>query len=279
MLIQSRYKVLSELGHGAAATVYLADDQELQRSVAVKLLNRRNEPRSRAGLAREYETLRAISHRNVVEAYDLVLGDNESFLVMEFAGRQTLKHIAEGLSFEEALRVLMVIAETLRDLHTSGWLYCDLKPQNLVIVERELPRIKFVDFDLAKPLKNGRTEDVPGGHGTYDYMSPEQCGGGVLGRTADIYSFGMLAYELLAKQLPYSGTNASEIALSHLMAEAPELRTALPTAPLRADHFIRICLSKEPRDRYQSFEEVLEVLSRVTAPPPFWERVIRYLSG
>lgn len=288
MLIHGRYNVLSRLDCHAGETpeidaakvtvVYRVRDDQTGRLAALKVLRSPYGANAtfKALLEREYQILRTLSHPNIIETYDLVLGEHESFIVMEFAGDQTVHDLAGKLAFEEALRVLLVVAETLRDLHNLGFLYCDLKPQNLVIANRDSLIIKFVDFELALPLDNNRAERAGPGRGTLGFMSPEQIHREVLGPSADVYSFGILAYQLWTGQLPYP--DGVDLEHWHSMVPAPDLKAANPQVPARANDFVDRCLRKSPQARYQSFEEVLVVLRAVSARAPWHERLRRYLT-
>jgi eukaryotic-like serine/threonine-protein kinase len=272
-LFDGRYKVVRKLGAGGMANVYLAEDQELGRRVAIKILNDRhaNDEQFVERFRREAKNAAALSHPNIVSIYDRGEAEGTYYIAMEFLEGRSLKEliVQRGpapitVSVEYARQIL----SALRFAHRHGIVHRDIKPHN-VLVDSE-GRVKVTDFGIARA---GVSEMTEAGSivGTAQYLSPEQARGTDVDQRSDLYSLGIVLYELLTGTLPFTGDTPVEIAMKHLstVPEAPSARR--PEVPRDLDLIVTRALAKDPADRYQSAEELdadLERFARGAAVSP-----------
>jgi eukaryotic-like serine/threonine-protein kinase len=263
-LFDGRYKVVRKLGAGGMANVYLAEDQELGRRVAIKILNDRhaNDEQFVERFRREAKNAAALSHPNIVSIYDRGEAEGTYYIAMEFLEGRSLKEliVQRGpapvtVSVEYARQIL----SALRFAHRHGIVHRDIKPHN-VLVDSE-GRVKVTDFGIARA---GVSEMTEAGSivGTAQYLSPEQARGTDVDQRSDLYSLGIVLYELLTGTLPFTGDTPVEIAMKHLstVPEAPSARR--PEVPRDLDLIVTRALAKDPLDRYQSAEEMEADLER-----------------
>jgi serine/threonine protein kinase len=263
-LFDGRYKVVRKLGAGGMANVYLAEDQELGRRVAIKILNDRhaNDEQFVERFRREAKNAAALSHPNIVSIYDRGEAEGTYYIAMEFLEGRSLKEliVQRGpapvtVSVEYARQIL----SALRFAHRHGIVHRDIKPHN-VLVDSE-GRVKVTDFGIARA---GVSEMTEAGSivGTAQYLSPEQARGTDVDQRSDLYSLGIVLYELLTGTLPFTGDTPVEIAMKHLstVPEAPSARR--PEVPRDLDLIVTRALAKDPSDRYQSAEEMEADLER-----------------
>jgi len=263
-LFDGRYQVVRKLGAGGMANVYLAEDQELGRRVAIKILNDRhaNDEQFVERFRREAKNAAALSHPNIVSIYDRGEAEGTYYIAMEFLEGRSLKEliVQRGpapvtVSVEYARQIL----SALRFAHRHGIVHRDIKPHN-VLVDSE-GRVKVTDFGIARA---GVSEMTEAGSivGTAQYLSPEQARGTDVDQRSDLYSLGIVLYELLTGTLPFTGDTPVEIAMKHLstVPEAPSARR--PEVPRDLDLIVTRALAKDPRDRYQSAEEMEADLER-----------------
>ena len=275
------YEVLSAIGAGGMGEVYKAHDTKLGRDVAIKILPdavARDADRV-ARFEREARALAALNHPNIAALYGLEHADDRPFLVMELVDGETLaERLTHGpLLIEDALRIGLHIAEALETAHEAGIIHRDLKPANVMITIDE--RVKVLDFGLAKvterdPAVADLTRApvnavVSGSHvilGTAAYMSPEQAKGRAADRRSDVFSFGVVFYEMLAGRPAFEGETAAEILASVLMRE-PDF-TALPArVDSRISDLVRRCLDKTPKRRWQAIGDVRAEIELVLTSP------------
>jgi len=269
-LFDGRYQVVRKLGAGGMANVYLAEDQELGRRVAIKILNDRhaNDEQFVERFRREAKNAAALSHPNIVSIYDRGEAEGTYYIAMEYLDGRSLKELilSRGPApLNVTIEYVRQILSALRFAHRHGIVHRDIKPHN-VLVDAE-GRVKVTDFGIARAGASQMTE-AGSIVGTAQYLSPEQARGTNVDQRSDLYSLGIVLYELLTGTLPFNGDTPVEIAMKHL-SQTPELPSELrPELPRDVDLVVTRALAKDPADRYQSAEEMdadLERLARGAA--------------
>jgi serine/threonine-protein kinase len=264
-LFDGRYKVIRKLGAGGMANVYLAEDQELGRRVAIKILNDRhaNDEQFVERFRREAKNAAALSHPNVVSIYDRGDAEGTYYIAMEFLDGRSLKEliVSRGPApVNVAVEYARQILSALRFAHRHGIVHRDIKPHN-ALVDSE-GRVKVTDFGIARAGASQMTE-AGSIVGTAQYLSPEQARGSGVDQRSDLYSLGIVLYELLTGTVPFNGDTPVEIAMKHL-SQTPEPPSAKrPDLPREIDLVVMRALAKDPDDRYQSAEEMDADLDRV----------------
>jgi len=260
-----RYKIVRKLGAGGMANVYLAEDQELGRRVAIKILNDRhaNDDQFVERFRREAKNAAALSHPNIVSIYDRGEAEGTYYIAMEFLDGRSLKEliVTRGPApVPVAVEYTRQILSALRFAHRHGIVHRDIKPHN-VLVDGE-GRVKVTDFGIARAGASQMTE-AGSIVGTAQYLSPEQARGTNVDQRSDLYSLGVVLYELLTGAAPFSGDTPVEIAMKHL-SQAPEPPSAKrPNLPHDLDLLVMRALAKDPEERYQSAEEMDGDLERI----------------
>ncbi len=264
-LFDGRYQILRKLGAGGMANVYLAEDQELGRRVAIKILNDRhaNDEQFVERFRREAKNAAALSHPNIVSIYDRGEAEGTYYIAMEYLDGRSLKELI--LSRGDAPVAVVVeyarqILSALRFAHRHGIVHRDIKPHN-VLVDGE-GRVKVTDFGIARAGTSQMTE-AGSIVGTAQYLSPEQARGGDVDQRSDLYSLGVLMYEMLTGEVPFSGDTPVEIAMKHLSQTPAPPSTKRADVPRELDMVVMRSLAKDPGDRYQSADEMEADLDRV----------------
>ncbi|MGZ8717250.1 MAG: Stk1 family PASTA domain-containing Ser/Thr kinase [Gaiellaceae bacterium] len=269
-LFDGRYQVVRKLGAGGMANVYLAEDQELGRRVAIKILNERhaNDEQFVERFRREAKNAAALSHPNIVSIYDRGEAEGTYYIAMEYLDGRSLKEliISRGPApLNVAIEYVRQILSALRFAHRHGIVHRDIKPHN-VLVDAD-GRVKVTDFGIARAGASQMTE-AGSIVGTAQYLSPEQARGTGVDQRSDLYSLGIVLYELLTGTLPFNGDTPVEIAMKHL-SQTPALPSATrPELPRELDFVVTRALAKDPDERYQSAEQMdadLERLARGAA--------------
>jgi serine/threonine-protein kinase len=264
-LFDGRYRIQRKLGAGGMADVYLAEDQELGRRVAIKILNGRhaNDDQFIERFRREAKNAAALNHPNIVSIYDRGNAEDTYYIAMEFLDGRTLKELIVGRGaapINVAIEYARQILSALRFAHRHGIVHRDIKPHN-VLVDGE-GRVKVTDFGIARAGTSQMTE-TGSIVGTAQYLSPEQARGGEVDPRSDLYSLGIVLYELLTGKTPFEGDTPVEIAMKHL-SNAPQPPSKLrPDIPRELDMVVLRALAKSPDDRYQSADEMEADLERV----------------
>lgn len=267
--INGRYKVLELIGGGGMSNVYLAHDMILDRDVAIKILRYdfSNEEELRRRFQREALSTTSLAHPNIVNIFDVGEDGAMPYLVMEYVPGRTLKeYIIEHspVAPERAVKIMKQLASALAHAHHNQIVHRDIKPQNILMDEEG--NVKISDFGIAMALSATSYTQTNSVLGTVHYLSPEQARGGNATKKSDIYSLGIVMYELLTGRLPFSGESAVSIALKHLQTETPSLREIVPSIPQSLENVVLKATAKNPQHRYQSADEMDEDLSTVLLP-------------
>ena len=217
--INDRYQIIKTLGEGGMANVYLAHDTILDRNVAVKVLrgDLATDEKFIRRFQREALSASSLSHPNIVEMYDVGEDDGQYYIVMEFVDGKTLKQVLKQrghLSVSEVIDIMSQLADGMAHAHDAYIIHRDIKPQNIMILSNGM--IKITDFGVATALNSTQLTQTNSVMGTVHYLPPEQAQGKGSTIRSDIYSMGIMMYELLSGLVPYKGDNAVEIALKHL---------------------------------------------------------------
>jgi eukaryotic-like serine/threonine-protein kinase len=276
-LFDGRYRILRRLGAGGMATVYLAEDEELGRRVAIKILSERyaNDEAFIERFRREAKSAAGLSHPNVVSIYDRGEAEGTYYIAMEVIEGRSLKEIIltrGALPVDVAIAFAKQLLEALRYAHRHGIIHRDIKPHNVLVSSEERvkghePRLKVTDFGIAR---HGASQMTEAGSimGTAQYLSPEQARGAPVTAASDLYSASVVLYEMLTGKVPFTGDSAIEIAMKHVN-ELPKPPSQLrPEVPPELDKIVLRALAKEPEDRYQTAEGFIEDLERVEAGLP-----------
>src|SRR4051794_32521244 len=265
-LFDGRYKILKKIGAGGMADVYCAEDQTLGRQVAIKILNDRHagDEQFVERFRREAQNAAGLNHPNIVTIYDRGEAEGTYYIAMEFLDGRSLKEliVARGPSpIPVAIGYARQVLAALRFSHRNGIVHRDIKPHN-VIVDAE-GRIKVTDFGIARAGAASQMTEAGSIIGTAQYLSPEQARGAPVDQTSDLYSVGVLLYELLTGTVPFTGDTPVEIAMKHL-SQVPEPPSAKrPEVPDDLDAVVLRALAKDPHDRYASAEEMDADLARI----------------
>jgi serine/threonine-protein kinase len=269
-LFDGRYRILRRLGTGGMANVYLAEDEELGRRVAIKILNDRHASDDSfvERFRREAKNAAGLSHPNIVSIYDRGEAEGTYYIAMEYLEGRSLKDriVAEGpLSIAGAIDATRQILRALGFAHRRGIVHRDIKPHNVLLAQEGTERRhKVTDFGISRTSASQMTE-AGSIVGTAQYLSPEQARGAPVDQRSDIYSVGIVLYELLTGQLPFTGETPLEIAMKHL-SEVPKPPSALrPEVPPDLDMVVLRALAKDPAERFESAEEMDAELARVAA--------------
>jgi beta-lactam-binding protein with PASTA domain len=265
-LFDGRYRIVRKLGSGGMANVYLAEDQELGRRVAIKILNDRHagDEQFVERFRREAKNAAGLSHPNIVSIYDRGEAEGTYYIAMEYLSGKSLKELIlerGPAPVSVAVDYARQILAALRFAHRNGIVHRDIKPHN-VLVDAE-GHAKVTDFGIARAGASQMTEE---GSiiGTAQYLSPEQARGTQVDQTSDLYSLGIVLYEMLTGTVPFTGDSPVEIAMKHLSATPPSLTTTRQDVPRSLDQVVLRALAKDPAARYQSAEEMDADLERIS---------------
>lgn len=261
--LDNRYTILEHIGGGGMADVYRAHDQLLDRSVAVKVLRSQftHDEEFVSRFWREAQAAARLSHPNIVNIYDVGRDGNTYYIVMEYISGRTLKDriIQEKLlPVENATRIALEIAEALEHAHQNNLVHCDIKPHNILITNSG--RIKVTDFGIARAVTTATMTHTGTVLGSVHYFSPEQAKGGAISAKSDIYSLGVVLYELLTGQLPFNGETPISVALKHLQETPPSIRELNPEIPPLIEAIVMKAMAKDIEARYDNITEMIKDL-------------------
>jgi serine/threonine-protein kinase len=263
-VLNKRYRLLSPLGAGGMAVVYKAQDLALGRLVAVKILREplTGDPDFLARFQQEARAAANLAHPNIVTVHDFGRDGGRNYIVMEFIEGHDLKTlIKEGGPFrmERALDLTIQICGGIGYAHRAGLVHCDVKPQNMLVTADG--RLKVTDFGIARALASlqpGETTDVV--WGSPQYYSPEQAAGEAPTPASDVYSIGVVMYEMLAGRLPFVASTLQALAMMHLRDEPPRLTLFNPALPETLERIVHKVLAKEPSARYRTADQLGRIL-------------------
>ncbi|MFW5993568.1 MAG: Stk1 family PASTA domain-containing Ser/Thr kinase [Halanaerobiaceae bacterium] len=270
-VIKNRYEINKELGRGGMAVVYEATDIMLDRQVALKMLRPEyaSDEEFIKKIRYEARAVARISHPNVVNIYDIGQTDNYHYLVMENIIGQNLKEIINArnkLPIIEALDIASQIASALHVAHESDIVHCDIKPHNIILTPEN--QVKVTDFGIARAVSSTVTLDMTDSVvGSAHYFSPEQAKGGEITPLTDIYSLGIVLFEMLSGKVPYTGETAVTVALKHIKEPVPDLSNYNQSIPEEVNNLVKKALAKDPDDRFSSAlemrEEILQAMAQI----------------
>ena len=258
-MINDRYEIIKSIGEGGMANVYLAYDTILDRRVAIKVLrgDLSNDEKFVRRFQREALSASSLSHPNIVEMYDVGEDNGIYYIVMEYIEGKTLKQLIKkrgALTLSEAIDIMLQITDGISQAHDSYIIHRDLKPQNIMI--KEDGTIKITDFGIAMALNSTQLTQTNSVMGSVHYLPPEQASGKGSTIRSDIYSMGILFYEILTGTLPFKGDNAVEIALKQMRDEIPSVRKKNPAIPQSVENVILKATAKNPKNRYSDAKEM-----------------------
>ena len=261
--INDRYEIIRSIGEGGMANVYLGYDTILDRNVAIKVLrgDLSNDEKFVRRFQREALSASSLAHPNIVEMYDVGEDDGTYYIVMEYVEGKTLKQLLKKrgtLTLSEAIDIMSQLTDGMAHAHDSYIIHRDLKPQNIMI--KDDGQIKITDFGIAMALNATQLTQTNSVMGSVHYLPPEQASGKGSTIKSDIYSMGIIFYELLSGSLPFRGDNAVEIALKHMRDPLPSLRAENSAIPQSIENIIKKATAKNPKNRYDSAREMHEDL-------------------
>lgn len=259
-----RYILLEKVGGGGMAVVYKATDTILNRTVAIKLLRSEfsNDPEFVKNFENEAQSAASLSHPNVVNIFDVGKDQEDHYIVMEYIEGKTLKEVIQErapLSSSEVVEIAKQICDALDHAHQNHIIHRDIKPHNIMI--NKFGRIKVTDFGIARAVTSSTiTYQADSVLGSVHYFSPEQARGGIASASSDIYSLGVVMYEMLTGKLPFSGESPISIALKHLQDELTEPSIYNRDIPSNLENIVLRTLAKNPLQRYETAEQMLKDL-------------------
>ena len=259
--INDRYEIIRSIGEGGMANVYLALDTILDRRVAVKVLrgDLANDEKFVRRFQREASSASSLSHPNIVEMYDVGEDNGNYFIVMEYVEGKSLKSLIKkrgGLTLPEVLDIMLQLTDGIACAHNSYIIHRDIKPQNILVLDDG--RVKITDFGIAQALKRGELTETNSVMGSVHYLPPEQANGTGTTIKSDIYSLGIVMFELLTGKVPFKGENAVEIALKQMKEPMPSIHTYKEGIPQSIENIILKAAAKNPKNRYDTVLEMQE---------------------
>lgn len=268
-LIAGRYEVISHIGQGGMADVFLALDSILNRQVAIKILRAdlSQDTVSILRFEREAQAATALSHPNIVEIYDVGDYKGHHYIVMEYVPGKTLKQIIRErgpLMKEEAIDIMKQLTSAIFEAHKKGIIHRDIKPQNIIV--KSDGTIKILDFGIATAKGSSQLTQANNVMGSVHYLAPELAKGDGASSQSDVYAMGIVLFEMLAGDVPYKADQAVQIALMHMRDPLPDIRILNPSIPQSIANIIDKAAAKAVQDRYQTAGEMLKDLETCLNP-------------
>ncbi|MCI8779027.1 MAG: Stk1 family PASTA domain-containing Ser/Thr kinase [Bacilli bacterium] len=262
-MINERYQIIRLIGEGGMANVYLAHDIILDRMVAVKILrgDLADDEKFVRRFQREAISASSLTHPNIVGMYDVGEDNGDYFIVMEYIDGKTLKSLIKkrgALTLPEVMDIMLQLLDGVKCAHDSYIIHRDIKPQNVLILDDGT--VKITDFGIATALNNNELTQTNSVMGSVHYLPPEQANGKNSTVKSDIYSIGIMMYELLTGKLPFKGDNAVEIAIKQMRDEIPSVCLINPEIPQSIENIILKACAKNPKNRYDSAADMQEDL-------------------
>lgn len=270
-ILSNRYRLLEKIGSGGMADVYKAEDTLLKRTVALKILHKQfaQDESFLERFRREAQAAAKLTHPSIVSIYDVGEEDGTQYIVMEYAPGTNLKQIIQKdapLSPDKAIHMTSLICGAMTFAHQHEIVHRDIKPHNVIITPDG--DIKVTDFGIARAGSTSTMTRTGTIMGTAHYISPEQAQGGMVGPTTDIYSLGVVLYEMLTGELPFRGDNPVAVALKHINDTPLTPRQVYAGVPETLEAIVLKAMAKNPADRYQSAEEMAADLKRAAEGLP-----------
>ncbi|MGV8904984.1 MAG: Stk1 family PASTA domain-containing Ser/Thr kinase [Acetobacterium sp.] len=261
-----RYEIIELIGRGGMAYVYKARDLKLNRYVAVKVLREEYTENEQfiKKFDRESQAVACLSHPNIVGVFDVGVQDNIYFIIMEYVDGITLKQylMRKGrLEYGEATKFVLDISNALRCAHENKIIHRDIKPHNILLTRDLVPKV--ADFGIARAITSSTLTMTNQTMGSVHYISPEQARGGFVDERSDLYSLGILYYELLTGKLPFDEENTVTIAIKHIQEEIVPPKVLEPRIPDAVNNIVIKLTQKKPADRYQNTDELMEDLQMI----------------
>lgn len=271
MILNERYRLDQQIGEGGMAVVYSGHDLLLNRQVAVKILRAQyaGDENFLKRFEREGQLAAGMSHPNIVSVYDVGSDQGLHYIVMEHIRGPNLKELIRKqgpFSVDGAVFIIAQVASALDYAHQRNLVHRDIKPQN-ILVDRE-GNAKVVDFGIAKGLQDANLTEVGTGMGTVHYVSPEQARGEQATPASDLYSTGIVLYEMLTRSLPFNADTPVGVAMQHVSAQPPRPSTINPAIPPQVEAIVLRAIAKNPADRYPSGAALETALRHWDSPPP-----------
>ncbi|HEY4600354.1 MAG TPA: Stk1 family PASTA domain-containing Ser/Thr kinase [Cerasibacillus sp.] len=274
-ILDDRYQIIDMIGGGGMANVYLAKDLILNRQVAIKMLRMEfaNDEEFIARFDREAQSATSLAHPNIVNIYDVGDEDHLLYMVMEYVEGMTLKEYIQRFSplpVQDVVDIMKQITSAIHHAHEHNIIHRDIKPQNILIDQNG--QVKVTDFGIAIALSSTALTQTNSILGSVHYLSPEQARGGMATKKSDIYSLGIVFFELLTGRLPFSGQSPVSIALKHLQNNTPSVRNYHSDIPQSVENIVLRATAKDPFHRFQSVSEMYHSLetaldsSRINEP-------------
>jgi len=278
-MINDRYEIIRSIGEGGMANVYLALDTILDRKVAVKILrgDLADDEKFVRRFQREAISASSLTDPNIVEVYDVGEDNGKYFIVMEYVEGKTLKQLIKrrgNLTLPEVIDIMLQLTSAISHAHNSYIIHRDIKPQNVIILEDG--RVKIMDFGIAVALNAGEFTQTNSVMGTVYYIPPEQANGNAATIKSDIYSLGILMYELVTGSVPFKGENPVEVAIKHMREPIPDICEYDPEMPQSIENIILKACAKNPKNRYESTEEMHDDLKTALDKDRFNEPRVIY---
>lgn len=262
-ILDERYELMEKIGSGGMADVYKARDILLDRIVAVKILHSSfaEDPDFIVRFRHEAQSAGKLSHPNIVGIYDVGCDGDVHYIVMEYVEGETLKQYIDShphIPIDTAVRIAIEIGYALEDAHANGIIHCDIKPHNVLLTKTG--KVKVTDFGIARAINSSTVIDKESILGSVHYLSPEQAAGDKITEKTDIYSLGIVLYEMLTHHLPFEGETAVAIALQHMQGDIPRPTKYNPSISPMLEECLLTALQKDPDKRYDSVSDFISEL-------------------
>lgn len=265
-VLNNRYEIIELIGRGGMAYVYKAKDRKLNRYVAVKVLREEYTENEQfiKKFDRESQAAAGLSHPNIVSVYDVGVEGDIYYIIMEYVDGITLKQYLNKkghLDYKEATRFIIDVAAALKCAHEHKIIHRDIKPHNILLTRDLVPKV--ADFGIARAITSSTVTMTNQTMGSVHYISPEQARGGFVDERSDLYSLGIMYYELLTGQLPFDEENTVTIAIKHIQEELVPPKEIMPDIPASVNDIVVKLTHKKPEDRYQNMDELIDDLEKI----------------